>query len=98
MNHQGTKTPREGIASEIDGIARQTVDCAYKVHSKLGPGLLESVYEICLAHELSRRGLKFEKQVPMPEVYDGVKLDAGLRLDFVVEGELIVELKAVEAI
>jgi GxxExxY protein len=98
MNHQDTKTPREKISPELDGIAKQVVDAAFAVHSKLGPGLLESVYEVCLAHELSKRGLKFERQVPMPVIYDGIKLDAGLRLDLVVEGEVIVELKAVETI
>jgi GxxExxY protein len=68
-----------------------------KVHTALGPGLLESVYEVCLAYELTRRGLKVERQVSLPVVYDGVRLEAGLRLDLVVEGGLVVELKAVEA-
>jgi GxxExxY protein len=72
------------------------VDAAFKVHSTLGPGLLESVYEICLAHELSKRGLKVQTQVAFPIVYDEVRLDAGLRIDLVVENQLIVEIKAVE--
>jgi GxxExxY protein len=67
------------------------------VHSTLGPGLLESVYEICLAHELKKRGLKIQTQVAFPIIYDGVRLDAGLRIDLVVENQLIVEIKAAGA-
>lgn len=79
-------------------MARQIVDAAFAVHSALGPGLLESVYEICLVHELGKRGLKNERQVSLPVVYDGVRLDGGLRLDLVVEGAVVVELKAVDAL
>jgi GxxExxY protein len=100
-NHQDTKTPRFGenflaVSSEMDRIAKEVVDAAFKVHSTLGPGLLESVYEICLAHELSKRGLKFENQVAFPIAYDGLLLDAGLRIDLLVENQLVVELKATE--
>ena len=98
IHHQDTKTPRETISAEVDEIARQVVDSALKVHQQLGPGLLESVYEVCLAHELRRRGLKVETQVTVPVVYDGIRIDAGLRLDVVVNDMLIVELKAVEEI
>jgi len=77
-------------------LAKEVVDAAFKVHSTLGPGLLESVYEVCLAHELSRRGLKIQTQVAFPIVYEDVRLDAGLRIDLVVENRLIVEIKAVE--
>ncbi|HEY4952867.1 MAG TPA: GxxExxY protein [Verrucomicrobiae bacterium] len=84
------------VSSETDEIARQIVDGAFKVHSALGPGLLESVYEICLAHELTKRGLKFQTQVAFPIIYDNVRLDAGLRIDLLVEEKLIVEIKAVE--
>jgi GxxExxY protein len=99
FNHQVTKSPRFGekfpvIASETDRLAKEVVDSAFKVHATLGPGLLESVYEICLAHELSRRGLKFQTQVAFPIIYDSVRLDAGLRIDLVVENQLIVEIKA----
>src|SRR5882672_4442997 len=97
MNHQDTKSPR-AISSRTDEIAKVVVDAAYAVHKALGPGLLESVYEICLAHELVKRGLKIERQVSLPVVYDSIRLDAGLRLDFVVEQQLVVELKAVEVI
>ncbi len=97
MNHQGTKTPREVISKEVDDVARVVVDAAFKVHTTLGPGLLENVYEVCLDHELSKRGLKTERQVSLPVIYDGENLDAGLRLDLLVEDCLVVELKAVEA-
>jgi GxxExxY protein len=68
------------------------------VHTTLGPGLLETVYEICLLHELNKRGLKAARQVTLPVVYDGLHLDAGLRLDLVVEGRVVEELKAVEVL
>ncbi len=84
MNHEDTKTQRR------EELAKAVVNAA------LGPGLLESVYEVCLVHELHKRGLSLERQVTLPIEYAGVKLDAGLRLDLLVEDELIVELKAVE--
>jgi GxxExxY protein len=84
------------IPAEIEKMAKVCVNSAYKVHTVLGPGLLESVYETCLAHELARTGLRVEKQVQLPVFYEGVRLDAGLRLDLLVEGNLIIELKAVE--
>ncbi len=95
-NHQDTKTPRKPIPPETDGVARQAVDAAFAVHERLGPGLLESVYEICLAHELRKRNLKVERQVDLPVIYDGIRLDAGFRLDLVLNDCLIVELKTVE--
>lgn len=101
MNHQGTRTPRgmiEKIPESTDRVARQIVDSAFKVHSTLGPGLLEMVYEVCLAYELTRRGLAVSRQVSLPVVYDGQQLDAGFRLDLLVEQCVIVELKAVEAL
>jgi GxxExxY protein len=96
MNHQDTKTPREPIPAETDEVASKIVDAAFAVHKALGPGLLESIYEVCLLHELNKRGLKVEQQVQLPVVYDNLRLDAGLRLDLVVEKRVIVELKAVE--
>jgi GxxExxY protein len=83
---------------EINEISGQVVDAAMKVHSALGPGLLENAYEACLEHELNKRGLRVERQVELPVVYDGVQIDLGYRLDLVVEGAVIVELKAVEKI
>ena len=73
----------------------QVVDAAMKVHSALGPGLLESAYEACLTHELRKRGLRVRTQVQLPVVYDGLRLDCGYRLDMIVEDLVVVELKAV---
>ncbi len=81
-----------------DEISGAVVDAAMKVHSALGPGLLESAYEACLRRELESRGLSVEHQVPVPVRYDGITVDAGYRLDLLVEGRVIVELKSVKAI
>jgi len=86
----------EPISAETERIAKAAVDGAFKVHATLGPGLLESVYESCLCHELKQRGIQFKTQVSLPVVYDGVRLDAGLRLDLLLADKVIVELKAVE--
>jgi len=74
------------------------IGAAIEVHRNLGPGLLESVYEDCLAREFTLRGIQFERQKPLPTVYKDLKLDAGYRLDFLVAGRVVVELKAVEAL
>jgi len=84
------------LSPEINGASREIVDAAYKIHSKFGPGLLEGVYEALMIHELNQRGLKVERQVPFRLEMDGLKIDAGLRLDLLVENEIVVELKAVE--
>ena len=81
--------------NEISGAV---VDAAMKVHSALGPGLLESAYAACLKHELIKRGLKVACEVPLPIIYDGIKLEAGYRLDLVVEDTVVGELKAIEAL
>jgi GxxExxY protein len=86
----------EPIPVEIESIATTIVDAAFKVHRALGPGLLESVYELCLAHELRRRGVQLESQVKLPITYEGLTIDAGLRLDIIVARQVIVEVKAVE--
>jgi GxxExxY protein len=80
----------------IDEIASVIVDCAFKVHTKLGPGLLESAYEACLSHELKKRGLKVDRQIPQPVHYDDIIIDVGYRLDLLVNDSIIIELKAVE--
>ncbi len=98
MNHQGTKAQREEIPEATNLVAKEIVDAAYAVHSQLGPGLLEGVYEACLAYELQKRGLRLERQLVLPVRYESVQLDAGLRLDLLVEQCVIVELKAVERI
>ncbi len=86
----------EPIPAATDEAAKAVVDAAFAVHRTLGPGLLESVYEVCLCHELSKRALSFERQLSLPVVYDGLRLDAGLRIDLLVKKCLVVELKAVE--
>ena len=98
MNHQDTKAPREPIPKETDEVASKIVDAAFAVHRALGPGLLEGVYEVFLLREFNKRGLKAERQVLVLVVYDNLRLDAGLRLDLVVEKRVVVELKAVEAL
>ncbi len=77
-------------------ITRRIVDAAYAVHVALGPGLLETVYEVALCHELRKRGLTVRRQVPIPIEYDGLKFDEGFRADVVVEECVIVELKSTE--
>ena len=79
-------------------ISRQIIGASLDVHRELGPGLLESAYEGCLAHEMSLRGIRFEQQKIIPVVYKGVEIDCGFRLDFLVEDQVIVELKAVETL
>ncbi len=79
-----------------EAIGKQVVDCAVKVHTALGAGLLESAYETCLAHELTKNGLEVKRQVPMPVLYDNMQLDVGYRIDMCVNDRVIVELKAVE--
>ena len=79
-------------------IAKEIVDAAFKVHSRLGPGLLESVYEVVLAFELRSRGLNVVRQLPVPIVYEGIQFEEGFRLDLLVEDKVVVEVKSVEKI
>jgi GxxExxY protein len=79
-------------------IAKQILDAAFAVHSKLGPGLLESVYEVVPAYELQKRGLTAERQKPMPIMYDNIRFDEAFRSDLVVNGKVIAELRSVEAL
>jgi len=79
-------------------IATLVVDAAYKVHTGLGPGIYESVYEVALAHELGKRGLRFDRQRPVPIEYDGIRFDEGFRVDVVVEDKVVLELKSVEQV
>ena len=76
-------------------LTQRIISAAIEVHRYLGPGLLESTYENCLCREFSDRDITFERQVPLPVVYKGLKLDCGYRLDFLVENEVVAELKAV---
>lgn len=83
---------------EIEKIFKTILDCSFKVHSALGPGLLESSYEECLFYEIQQRGLKVLKQKPLPLIYNEVKLDIGYRVDLLVENSIIVEIKSIEAL
>ena len=83
---------------DINQISGSVVDAEMKVHSAFGPGLLEKTYEVCLMHELRKRGLNVASQVGLPVVYDNLKMDVGYRVDLLVEDAVIVEIKAVEAI
>ena len=83
---------------QLNGLSHQVIGCAMKVHTALGPGLLESAYEECLACEFGKSGLRFERQKPMPLVYEEVKLECGYRIDLLVESQLVVEVKAVSAL
>ena len=79
-------------------IARIIVDACLKIHKALGPGLLESVYEEVLFYELTQRGLKVERQKPLPVIYNDIKMKVGFRIDLLVEDKVIIELKSVEAL
>ena len=81
---------------DIEVVAREIVDSAVKVHKALGPGLLESTYQACMAYELGQRGLEVLSEVLLPVIYDGQKIDAGYRIDILVENCIIIENKAVE--
>jgi len=84
------------LSKREESIAEKIVDAAFTVHKVLGPGLLERVYEVCFCHELSKRELKYQRQVDLPITYDGMIFDEGLRLDVLVEELIICELKAVD--
>ena len=87
------------IAEALNELAKRVLDGAFAVHNELGAGLLESTYQACLVYELQKRGMTVREQVPVPVVYDGHKLvDVGYRMDLLVEGELVLEIKALEAI
>ncbi len=79
-----------------NGIGERVLGAAIKVHKALGPGLLENAYEACLAHEIERTGLAFERQPALPVTYDSMRIDLGYRLDLLVAGKVVVEVKAIE--
>lgn len=83
---------------ELNEISARIIGAAMKVHSAIGPGVLESVYQTCLAHELRKSGLSVESQLKLPVLYDGIAIDSGYRIDLLVEGTIIVELKCVDAL
>jgi GxxExxY protein len=86
------------MKKDLNEISGQVVDAAMKVHSALGPGLLENAYEACLKHELDKRGVEVKQQVGLPLLYEGFQIELGYRLDLLVENEVIVELKTVDKI
>ena len=88
----------EPVSAITNRVARAAFDAAFTVHRHFGPGLLESAYEHCLEHELLERGLRVERQVALPIVYKGLELEAGYRLDLLVERRVILEIKTVEAL
>ena len=94
-NHQAHQAHQE-VGAQADKVARALVDAGLKVHKALGPGLLESVYEHCLVYELESRGLSLQRQAALPVRYRDIVLDAGYRLDLIVEEMVVVEIKAVE--
>lgn len=83
---------------ELNKISYDIIGCSYKVHSRLGPGLLESTYKVCLAYELDKMGYKVEVERALPVIYDEIKLDAGYRIDLMINKKVIVELKSVDAL
>ena len=83
---------------ELNDLTEKIIGCAIKVHRVLGPGLLESAYEVCLVHELRKAGLKGERQVALPVIYEGLRLDADYFIDILVEDTVVIELKSVEHI
>lgn len=95
MHHEGSKFTKD---ARSEALARELVDAGLKVHKHLGPGLLESAYEHCLARELELRGVPVQRQVGLPIVYEDQRLEAGYRIDLLVGGRVIVEIKAVEAL
>ncbi len=102
MNHRDTETQRETQRIPIPDAVNETsgviVDAAFQVHKTLGPGLLESVYEECLRYELSNRELEVKQQVQVPLMYKELQFDCGFRIDLLVNDEVVVEVKAVEAV
>ncbi|MGD9991900.1 MAG: GxxExxY protein [Salinivirgaceae bacterium] len=83
---------------KLNRLSYEIIGCAYEVHKQLGPGLLESTYEACLEYELIEKGLETKRQVALPVVYKDIKLDAGYRIDLLVQESIILEIKAAEAI
>jgi len=99
MNKNTTKnTENTEVRKKLNGLTKSVIGAAIEVHRALGPGLLESAYEICFCRELNLQEIRFQRQVPIPLEYKGVKLDCGSRSDVIVEETLLLELKAVDAL
>jgi GxxExxY protein len=88
----------EPVPLSLDVIGKRIVNSAYEVHSKLGPGLLEKIYEVCFCYELHKCGIQFQRQIDIPIVYDDLQFNEGLRLDVLVERKIICELKAIDQV
>lgn len=86
------------LPAPIERVGSLVVDAAFCVHTRLGPGLLESVYEVCMAHELARRGVRVQRQVAVPVIYDNLRLDASFRIDLLIDDAVVIEVKAVEVL
>ncbi|SRR5258706_6397979 len=86
------------LSRREEWLCQEIVDCAYRVHKGLSPGLLEKVYELCFCHELTKKGIEHQRQVHLPVFYDGLKFDEGFRMDVFIEEMIICELKAVETV
>jgi len=93
-----SKPSKVVIPDEIERIATVAVNAAFAVHTELGPGLLEAAYESCFAYELELRGIKYQRQLPVPLNYKGKLIEVGFRADMILEGKLLIELKAVEQV
>ena len=93
-----TKPSKVVIPEDIERMASIAVDAAFAVHFEFGPGLLESAYQACFAHELELRGIRHQRQLPVPVTYKGKLIEVGFRADIVMEGKLLIELKAVEQV
>jgi GxxExxY protein len=83
---------------KLNDLTYEIIGCAYKVHSNLGPGLLESTYEVCLEFELNKLGFTVQRQVALPVVYEEIKLDAGYRIDLIINNQVIIEIKSVDTL
>ena len=88
----------EPIPEHMEDVAKAILDSAFQIHTALGPGLLESVYEACMVHELKLRGVPVKSQVTLPVIYKGMKVDSGFRLDLIVDDSVVVEIKSAEDI
>jgi GxxExxY protein len=93
-----TKPHIEPIPVHTEDIAKAILDSAFQIHTALGPGLLESVYEACMVHELKLRGITVKSQVTLPVIYKGMKVDSGFRLDLLVDDRVVVEIKSADDI
>lgn len=95
-NSEKLRDPKNNYM-QLNNITHEILDSSYKVHSALGPGLLESTYQACLVYELRKKGLRVEVEKALPLIYEDMKLECGYRIDILVEGQVVVELKCVEA-